>query len=212
MALVEALILAAGSGTRVGGSKARLLVGGAPLVVLHARRAHEAGCERVVAVVRAEDEPWILRAGVAIDTVVSAAADAAGSLALGVAVLRASSVLVTPVDVLPASVATIAALGRALDGPVVAATPEYAGKGGHPVLVRSSVLDPYRGAAVPPALRTVLERLGARRAKVAVTDANVLADMNVPEDVVRWTGAAPAFFHESLLSNESSGEGPKSKR
>jgi molybdenum cofactor cytidylyltransferase len=194
MRFMEALILAAGLGERMGGSKVRLLVGGTPLVLLHARRAREAGCTRVVAVVRAEDEAWVSRE---MDTVVSNAPDPAGSLALGVGALRDALVLFVPVDTLPASPVTIAALVQAL-GPeepdLLAASPVHEGRGGHPVLLRSSVLDPYRAEGAAPPLRDVLGALGARRTRVVVDDPLIAHDLNYPADVFALTRVTPTFF------------------
>lgn len=194
MRRMEALILAAGLGQRMGGGKARLLVGGAPLVVLHARRAREAGCRRVVAVVRPEDQGWVARE---IETVVSSAPDPAGSLALGVRALVEPLVLLIPVDTLPASLMTIAALRRALedDAPdALAASPVHEGRGGHPVLLRASALDAYRAEGPPPPLRDVLRSLGDRRVRVVVDDPVITADMNTPADLLRLTRVTPKFF------------------
>lgn len=194
MRFMEALILAAGLGERMGGSKVRLLVGGTPLVLLHARRAREAGCTRVVAVVRQEDEAWVSRE---MDTVVSDAPDPAGSLALGAQALRGSLVLLVPVDTLPASPMTIAALVQAL-GPeaphLLAASPVHEGRGGHPVLLRSSVLDPYRTEGTAPPLRDVLRALGPRRARVVVDDPLIAHDLNYPADVFALTRVTPSFY------------------
>lgn len=195
MRRMEALILAAGLGQRMGGSKVRLLVTGTPLVVLHARRAREAGCRRVVAVVRPEDQEWVARE---IETVVSSAPDPAGSLALGVRALGELLVLFIPVDTLPASLMTIAALRRALgdDAPdALAASPIHEGRGGHPVLLRSRALDAYRAEGPPPPpLCDVLRSLGDRRVRVVVDDPVITADLNTPADLLRLTRVTPKFF------------------
>lgn len=195
MGFMEALILAAGLGRRMGGRKARLLVGGTPLVLLHARRAREAGCGRVVAVVHPEDQAWVSRE---METVVSSAPDQAGSLALGVAALRDHLVLLIPVDTLPASLVTIEALARALGGKeaadTLAASPMFAGRGGHPVLLRLSVLDPYRNEGPNPPLHNVLRALADKRVRVVVDDHDITHDLNTPEDLMWLTRVTPSFF------------------
>ena len=194
MGFMEALIVAAGLGKRMGGSKVRLLVGGTPLVFLHARRAREAGCTRVVAVVRPEDRAWVSRE---METVVSTARDQAGSLALGVRALRDLLVLLIPVDTLPASLVTIAELAGALgaDSPdTLAASPVYEGRGGHPVLLRSGVLDPYRVEGATPPLHDVLRALAHRRVRVVVDDPVVASDLNTPDDLMALTRVTPSFF------------------
>ena len=194
MGFMEALILAAGLGKRMGGRKARLLVGGTPLVLLHARRAREAGCGRVVAVVHPEDRAWVSGE---METVESTAPDQAGSLALGVAALRGRLVLLIPVDTLPASLVTLEALVRALTEETpeaLAATPVFAGRGGHPILVRSGALDPYRTTGPNPPLRDVLRALGDRRKRVVVDDHDVCHDLNTPADLMSLTRVTPSFF------------------
>lgn len=189
----DALILAAGSGGRMGGPKARLLVDGVPLVLRHVRRAREAGCERVLVVARPEDLDWLATEGV--EAVASRAPDQAGSLAVGVRALRdvRDHVLVTPVDTLPASCATITSLrGRICDS-IDAVSPRFEGRGGHPLIVRSRVLDPYR-EGLSPTLRELLATLGIRRIRLPVDDPATALDLDLPEDVVRLTGAVPRFI------------------
>lgn len=185
---MRGVVLAAGLGGRMGGRKARILLGEVPLVAAHAMRLREAGAREVVAVVRAEDEELLRgRARVAISSEV----DQAGSLARGLDRLASGGdlVIVTPVDVLPASVATIRALARAIAGGAAAAVPTLGGKGGHPVAVRASVLHAGRGRP----LRDVLAELGAQCLRVEVDDAAVLTDLDAPEDVERVLGAPVRF-------------------
>lgn len=173
------IVLAAGIGGRMGGPKARLLIGAETLATLHAQRLREAGCDEVVVV---------LRHGDAIDATIaiSSAPDPAGSLAIGLAAARGDPVIVTPVDVIPAHVDTIHSLVRAL-GAHDAATPRFQGRGGHPVVIRRSAI------ALGTPLRDVLEALGPRRVFVDVADAAVVTDLDTPEDVVHATGAPPRF-------------------
>lgn len=187
----DAVVLAAGSGGRMGGPKARLLVGDAPLALLHVRRLREARARGIVVVARPDDVAWL--AGLGVDAVASSAPNPAGSLAVGVRALApGETVLVTTVDTLPARVATIEALRARVAAGARAATPVHAGSGGHPVVVRADVLDAYRRGDPPP-LRDVLAALGDERARVEVDDAAVVGDLDTPEDVVRLTGAAPRF-------------------
>ena len=195
---VVAIILAAGDGERMGGSKALLVASGEPLAAAHVHRMREAGVSRVVLVVR----PSVAaRLGALADAevLVSRAPDPAGSLAVavrGAAIAQNALVLVTPVDAAPASTATIEALVAALTGTplALAATPRHGGKGGHPILCHAGVLAPYREQAAPPPLRDVLRSLGDRRLRVDVDDARVLVDLDTPDDVLAWTGRAPGFL------------------
>ena len=188
---LTALILAAGAGTRLGQPKAGLLIGGVPLALLHVRRACEAGCDRVVVVTRRADREWV---GLEADTVVSEEPDQAGSLKIGVGLrlrLR-DGVLVTPVDALPASVATIRRLAQALGPGIDAVSPVMNGVGGHPVIVRARVLREAYTDRAPP-LRDVLHALGDRRLRIEVDDPNVITNLDTSADVLAATGAPPAF-------------------
>jgi len=195
---VVGIILAAGDGERMGGSKALLLASGEPLAAAHVHRMREAGVSRVVLVVR----PSVAaRLGAFPDAQVllSSAPDPAGSLAVavrGAAIAKDALVLVTPVDAAPATLATIEALAAALaEAPLaLAATPRHGGSGGHPILCHAEVLAPYREEATPPPLRDVLRSLGDRRLRVDVDDARVLVDLDTPDDVLAWTGHAPGFL------------------
>ncbi len=188
---VRGIVLAAGAGERMGGPKAILLVGGEPLARAHARRLREGGCEEIVIVTRAELAERFAGDGVAV---ASSAPDPAGSLAIGLGALAGGDedvVVVTPVDAWPARAETIRALVDAVRAGAEAATPRYAGKGGHPVAIRVRALGAFREGPRP--LREVLASLGGARVRVEVEDAGIAKDLDTPEDVVRETGAAPRF-------------------
>jgi CTP:molybdopterin cytidylyltransferase MocA len=186
---VFGIVLAAGSGERMGGPKARLVVRGEPLAKTHAARLREAGCDAVVMVVREEDVDVVPADAV---VAVSSAPDPAGSLLAGLKLVPAGEgvLVVTPIDVLPARLETIRVLVGALEGDVVAATPTYDKRGGHPVVCRREVLDHLSSDG---SLREVLAALGPRRVRVATDDPAVLAELDVPDDVIAHTGSPPAF-------------------
>ncbi|GAB4211828.1 MAG: hypothetical protein OHK0013_33920 [Sandaracinaceae bacterium] len=185
--MIAGIVLAAGKGTRLGGSKARLAVGGLPLACLHVRTFRAIGAWPVL-VVRPEDAE---RFEGEATLVVSEEREQAGSLALAVEALprEMTATFVTPVDLLPTARTTLEALCEALDGSCDAVTPSYADRRGHPVLVRRDVLE----AAPGQPLREVLRALGPRRRVVEVDDPGVLGDLDLVADVLRATGAPPRF-------------------
>ena len=190
---IVAIILAAGQGHRLGGRKSRLIIEGEPLVLRHIKRFAEAGV-RAVVVAHPDDSELVVDPNVTV--VISREAYQAGSLSIGVRALPndVAHVLITPVDALPASVATLDSLNQALASPnVIAATPVFQGRRGHPVAVRRSALGAYDGSSTPPPLREMLAALGARRAEIVVEDPNVVTDLDDAAQVIAATGAPPRF-------------------
>jgi molybdenum cofactor cytidylyltransferase len=193
---VVGIVLGAGDGVRMGGSKALLTLDGTSGVEAHASRLRDAGCRRVVAAVRASALGAL---GVVKNArlVVSGADDQAGSLAIALHEERAlpnDIIVITPVDAAPAGQATIERLIAEVSKGALAATPRFEGKSGHPVACRKSVLEPYskKSAAYPP-LRDVIRALGTARVRVDVNDPRVVVDLDTPEDVVALTGEPPRF-------------------
>jgi nicotine blue oxidoreductase len=184
------VVLAAGEGRRMGGPKADLTVGGTSLLAAHRQRLEQSGCETTVLVVR---PTTVVSDGVAI-VVRAETTSQAASLARALAVLRAQCdpaptdlAIVSPVDLLPASVVTLRTLVRAFEArpELAAATPTYRGRGGHPPVIAFDALATYGRSPeceVPP-LRDVLRSLGRARARVEVDDASVLGDFDRPSDL-----------------------------
>ncbi len=192
---VVGIVLAAGDGERMGGSKALLLIGDEPLAVGHAKRALEGGCSRVLVVVRPEVAPKLPKLD-RVQIVTSTAKEQAGSLAVAVRAVGLADdalVLVTPVDCAPVRAPTLGEILDAVVPGVDAATPKIGDKGGHPIVCRASVLAPYKTAPSPPPLHDVVRALGDRRVRVPVTDPLVAVDLDTPADVSALTGEPPRF-------------------
>jgi nicotine blue oxidoreductase len=190
--VIAGLVLAAGEGRRMGAPKALLVVDGLPLVARHAARLTEAGCGELVIVVRPALVASVEAFGTGARIVGASTAAQAESLEVGLAALPPwGELLVTPVDLLPARVETLRALLAELRrSGACAVTPEYAGRGGHPVALAASF-----GAARRPgegvSLRAQLEALGPRRRRLPVDDPAVLGDFDTPAALdaraERWT-------------------------
>ncbi|AUX24809.1 hypothetical protein SOCEGT47_053490 [Sorangium cellulosum] len=214
MKRVITIVLAAGAGKRLGGPKALLAWPAAtkdgperPLAIAHAEARLSAESARVLVVVRSSVMNALLahvRPG--IDLVAWSAPDdlgPAGSLAVAAPRIGdAEAVVVTPVDVPPASAATVARLLARLDAgaaseasaaPPLAVRPRHLGRGGHPVVLRAEALARYLEPDPPP-LRDHLRSLGERCVDEDVDDPGVLLDLNVPVDVIRVLGGPPHFL------------------
>ena len=200
----EALVLAAGAGTRMGGPKALLEQNGRPLLVLHVERALELGAAHVSAIVRPEVAqllaPQLARYSGKLSLIAESTESQASSLALLIrerARVREHDTdltfLITPVDVFPCAESTYRAVWQALDPGILAATPTFQARGGHPVLVRGELLRPYLDGPLDtrPTLRDLLQQAGTRRRKVEIEDATILTDLDTPEDAERYSVTIP---------------------
>jgi CTP:molybdopterin cytidylyltransferase MocA len=210
---LAAIVLAAGHGRRMGIPKALLVIDGKTLAEHHVARLVELGCAPVIIVVRPEIAGALrprLERFRSVSVVTARTGSQAESLVAGAraldSLIRAGggeeaprSILVSPVDMMPPSRAVVRALRAALVLPLLAVTPTYRGRGGHPIVVRPEVLTPLVRAAGQgspghrlSSLREVLERLGPRRARIEIGDPGVLDDLDVPSDVQAVAGALPA--------------------
>ncbi len=208
---IVTVVLAAGTGKRLGGPKALLAWPSSqatskgvrkevPLAVAHAEARLAAESGRVLVVTRkAMMKPLLKHVRPGLDLVASDAADdlgPAGSLACAAAKMgEAEIVIVTPVDAPPAKAETVAKLVAALaaDPSKIAARPVYKGRSGHPVALRKAALDRYAEPAPPP-LRDHLRALGESVAEVEVNDPAILVDLNTPADVMGLLRALPRFL------------------
>jgi molybdenum cofactor cytidylyltransferase len=184
---LEAIVLAAGSGSRFGGGKMFAPFNGAPL--LHgALAAAFAAPVRGVTVVTGADHQAVGDAAVAFDPrvrLVHAADHGEGmgaSLRTGAAALPADTagvyVFLGDMPRIPASVT--AELARALEEGFEAAAPVFDGRRGHPVLFGARLIPQLCEARGDAGAREVLKSLGARLALIETGDNGVLFDVDLP--------------------------------
>ena len=183
---LAAVILAAGASRRMGRIKALLpfrgetvldrLIGlygrfAAPVIVVlghheaEIRRGMVRGSEAVIAV-NPEPERGQL-----------------SSLQCGLR-LAPEDVLFSPVDFPAVEQATVAALLREFPARPAATlvAPSFAGKHGHPVLIRAALKDELLALAPEDTARTALHRHGQTAFYLDVEDAGVTADIDSPEE------------------------------
>lgn len=183
-----AVILAAGSGARIGQPKYRLPAEGGTFLDRVVTLAREAGCDPVVCVV-AEQEAERVRGlfdatvHVAVNPMPSRGMLSSlreGLLGIGVA----PGVFVFPVDhpyIAPATARLLMECARGQSDAVV--KPEYLGRGGHPVYVPATLFGKICGAGVDASLRTIIAASGIRIVRVLVTDEGVVHNVNTPDDL-----------------------------
>lgn len=170
----------------MGGPKALLTMGGELLVAHHAARFRAAGCKAIVVVVPpgvARDVHSALGPADDVRVVPAVTHEQAASLTIGLRSLPREAeraIFVTPVDLLPPRLSTLATMLAAVqDGDVHVVTPELQGRSGHPVLVRESLLRPFL-EGFPGSLRDLLSAADSRRRRVAVDDPAVVGDLDTP--------------------------------
>lgn len=193
---LEAIVLAAGSGSRFGGGKLLAPFGGGVLLDGALAAAFAAPARTVTVVTGAEADAvaaaarafaeWIGQS--ARLSVVHAPQHAEGmgaSLRTGVASLTsdAQGVFVflgdmprTPVSILPA-------LAAAVSRGASAAAPVYAGRRGNPVLLGATLFPDVLTLQGDAGARTILQGLGDRLALIDAPDDGVLFDVDRPGDL-----------------------------
>jgi CTP:molybdopterin cytidylyltransferase MocA len=193
--MIDAIILAAGLGTRMGATKPLTPIGDEPALATVLRRIADAGIDRPIVVLGASSAGEIEDA---IDlsqcTVVRNDAPEAGmgrSLRLGLdAVSReARGVLVLHADMPFVRIETIRAVLSAASGDTPIVAPSHEGRRGFPVFFHRSRI---------PGLREVLSGDAGGRAYIAahrhdltevpVDDPGCIYDIDRPADVAAWEG------------------------
>ncbi len=183
-----AVILAAGSGARIGQPKYRLPAGGGTFLDRVVGLARIAGCEPVVCVVAPQEadrvrmkfDPTILVVTNPDPSrgMVSSLREAIGHVA------GAPGVFVFPVDHPYIAPATMHLLMECVQGQTdVVVKPEYLGRGGHPVYVPAGLFGLIREAGRDASLRTIIAGSGMRTVRVLVSDDGVIHNVNTPDDL-----------------------------
>ncbi len=194
-ARVGAVILAAGAGRRLGGvAKALLPIADTSFLgrVVELALAAGVAVDDVVVVVGAPHGDRVRAAAAALGVAVRVNPDPsrgmASSVATGFAAIRerpVTAALLWPVDHPRVEIATVRALFAAGAG-----VPVHAGRGGHPALVpRRWFADLVACGDGPDGARGVLRGALPR---LTVTDPGVIADVDVPADLVDGAAIAEA--------------------
>lgn len=210
------LLLAAGRGSRLGGSKQLLPIptaGGDVPLVAAAFDAIAPVCARMLVVLGHEVDRVVAALGPRTFARVSSNPDAPmfESIRAGLAACRdldpTASVLLHPADHPFATPATLAAL-LAAASPHAAVTPRHQGKGGHPVLIPPQVRDRVLTSEGEGGLRRFWLDHPDLRVHLDVDDPGITLDLDTPADYARLRESlgSPATGH----SGRSTPEAPRS--
>ena len=184
---VGAVVLAAGSGSRVGGPKLRMVVEGRSFLARTVNVLASGGVEPICCVVAAEDAPWARQevAGASVCVNADPARGMFSSLVTGLAFLRGKAgAFVAPVDHPYVRVATVKTLLTVFAGfPDHVIKPAYHGRAGHPVVLPEHLFPIIQRAPGMTTLREVLGQTGVQVRYVDVDDEGVLVNVNTPADI-----------------------------
>jgi molybdenum cofactor cytidylyltransferase len=178
---LEAIVLAAGMGTRFGGGKLTAFFEGGRLIDGALAAAKAAPVRGVIVVVGADPRVEGAADGCRIVRAQDYAAGLSASLRAGIASLPedCEGVFVFLGDMPHIPHAVLEKLAEALPGHAAAA-PVWDGQRGHPVLLGREQFDKLMGLTGDAGAGAVLAALGERLALVEAPDAGVLFDVDAP--------------------------------
>ena len=189
-----ALLLAAGESRRMGATKALLPWKGVPLLDHQITALRQAGVDTVIVVLghRAGDLESVIGSRHGVTTVVNPdyAQGKTTSIKVGLKAVTAgvSSILILNVDQPrePQTIQTL--LRRHEEAQALITIPTYRGKGGHPIIVDSSLLDHLLSVSEETQGVKALVRRHEDRTLRTEMAADVLWDLNTPEEYQQALG------------------------
>lgn len=191
-AVVVGVVLAAGRSTRMGRPKALLPLDDETFIERAIRVLLDGGCRSVVAVVGPDAEEAARLAeqsGARVIVNPERDAEQIASIRLGLEQLDddAAAAAVLPVDHPLVSAGTVAELLREYRrGRASIVRPIYAGAPGHPGIFDRSLFAELSRPDLDQGAHTVVEAHAADRLDVPIRDAAVVADIDTPEDYLRF--------------------------
>ncbi|MDG2521597.1 nucleotidyltransferase family protein [Caulobacter segnis] len=190
----EAIVLAAGSGSRFGGGKLVSDFEGAPLIEGALAAAFAAPARCVTVVLGADDRveeaalAFARRWGESRRLNLVYAADHAhglsASLRAGLAAIRdCRGVFIFLGDMPRIPHGLLDALADAVEQGAAAAAPICGGRRGHPALLSQDLFDALRALSGDQGARSILDDLGDRLALIPTEDEGVLFDVDLPSSI-----------------------------
>jgi molybdenum cofactor cytidylyltransferase len=182
-----AIVLAAGSGCRIGTPKLRLQKDGKSYLESILEVLRFECIQPVVCVVAAAQEEWSRKLAGSATIIVNRYPENGmiSSIQLGISALQATAgVFIVPVDHPYVTVATYHLLKQAfMQNPDAVVKPSYKKQSGHPIIIPAKLYDAVQVAAQGSSLRELLQQLDARQIFVEVSDEGILKNINEPGDI-----------------------------
>lgn len=195
--MISGILLAAGASRRMGTPKALLPCQGQTFLERGCAAFLAAGVDELVVVLGAQAEA--VRRAVPVHPLVRTVVNTRAfqgqlsSLTVGIGVLSPGSeaAVVNLVDHPLVQAATIEALIAAfLEMPAPILVASYRGRRGHPVLFSRQVYGELLAAPLDQGAKAVVRKDPTRVREIPLDDPGILADIDTPEDYVRYIGRA----------------------
>jgi molybdenum cofactor cytidylyltransferase len=190
---IGAIVLAAGTSSRMGTNKALLPIDGQPMIAHVVGRVSASGAVSKIVVVTGH-EPQQVQAAVGDDAIQYVQNDQyeqgmLSSIQAGIAAIQAdiAAIFVVLGDQPGVRETTIQALVRAWRERAQPAIvqPSYQGKHGHPILIDASYADEILALTASETLKTFVDRNRSNTVVVDVDDPAVVNDVDTPADYQR---------------------------
>ncbi len=184
---VGAIVLAAGSGTRMGMPKLRLQIGEKSYLEHILDALHQENIAPVVCIIAMEQKEWARPFAQQAALVVNPRPREGmlSSIRLGVTALRdCAGLFIVPVDHPFVGAETYGSLKRAFAAnPDSIVKPVWHGQSGHPLIIPQRLFEAIRLSAADTTLRQVLRQTDERPLYVKVEDAGILKNINKKSDL-----------------------------
>lgn len=184
---ISALILAAGSGRRIGMPKLMLEHGGKSFLKIVADKLRNSGIENIICVVSAGTFEWAKKSVPEIKYVINPAPEKGmiSSVHVGVKEIKnCNSLLIIPVDypfVADNTVDKIIGVSKENRNCVI--KPVYKEKSGHPVIIPADLFEEILKIDFSKGLDSLIKESGLRQILFQIDDSGILRNINTSDDL-----------------------------
>ena len=214
--MIVAIVPAAGHGSRMGGPKLTLPIGGGTVIARVVSALRGAGIEQVLVVTPPIDAPGseelgleATRAGGTVLITETRPIDMRGSVEHALTHVErtmpaTSAIVLSPADApgITASVVSLLLKAARLE-PGAIITPVFGEKRGHPIVMPWAVAVEIRDLPVGVGVNALLKRHEEQTREIAVDDDAILNDLDTPEDYENWNQRLMMNPDESIARENS---------